>query len=298
MPLSDLTERVDETHRLYQAALYDTVIGMLPGLLAAVERFPERPNGQHREALLAYVSAYVAAAKLVTKLGAGDLAILAADRAATAALEADSLLARGMAGYQVVCAMLRADQVNDAERLAMELADVLTGRARRDDPGQVSVAGSLWLIAAVIAARKADRDEAWLSLERAGRLADQLGEDANYAWTGFGPTNVAIHRVNVAAELGDVSEALRAATLVHQERLPEGLLSRRAQVSLDLAWAQAQRRRDAEATLHLLDAERIAPQVIRHNVIAQEIVREMLGRGSRRQTMALNLLAQRAGLLE
>ena len=117
-------------------------------------------------------------------------------------------------------------------------------------------------------------------------------------WTGFGPVNVAIHRVNVAAELGDVSEALRAATLVHTERLPDGLLSRRAQVSLDLAWAQAQRRRDAEATLHLLDAERIAPQVIRHNVIAQEIVREMLARGSRRQTMALNLLAQRAGLLE
>ena len=54
----------------------------------------------------------------------------------------------------------------------------------------------------------------------------------------------------------------------------------------------------AEATLHLLDAERIAPQVVRHNVIAQEIVREMLARGSRRQTMALNLLAQRAGLLE
>ena len=298
MPLEDLTGRVNETHRLYQSARYDAVIDVLPGMLATVERFPERPNGQHREALVAYVSAYVAAAKLVTKLGAADLAILAADRAATAALEADSLLARGMAGYQVVCAMLRADQVDDAERLAVELADGLTARARRDDPGQVSVAGSLWLMAAVIAARKADRDEAAMRLERAARLADQLGVDGNYAWTGFGPVNVAIHRVNVAAELGDVSEALRAATLVHTERLPDGLLSRRAQVSLDLAWAQAQRRRDAEATLHLLDAERIAPQVIRHNVIAQEIVREMLARGSRRQTMALNLLAQRAGLLE
>ena len=69
-------------------------------------------------------------------------------------------------------------------------------------------------------------------------------------------------------------------------------------MNLDLAWAQSQRRRDAEATLYLLEAERIAPQVIRHNVIAQEIVREMLARGSRRQTTALSLLAQRAGLLE
>jgi hypothetical protein len=162
----------------------------------------------------------------------------------------------------------------------------------------VSVAGALWLIAAIIAARKTDRGEAWQRLDRAETLAGLLGQDGNHAWTGFGPTNVAIHRVSVAAELGDVGEALHTAAAVDQDRLPPGLLSRRAQVNLDLAWAQAQRRRDAEATLHLLEAERIAPQVIRHNVIAQEIVREMLARGSRRQTTALSMLAQRAGLLE
>ena len=296
--LSDLRARVAETHRLYQAARYDDVIGMLPGVLSAVEGFPSRRNGLQRESLLAYVSAYVVAAKLVTKLGAGDLAILAADRAANAAVDAGSLSARGMAGYQVVCALLRSDQLDDAERLAVELAEELTGSTRSDEPSLVSVVGALWLIAAVIAARKTDRGEAWLRLDRAGALAGLLGEDGNHAWTGFGPTNVAIHRVSVAAELGDAGEALRAATAVDQERLPPGLLSRRAQVNLDLAWAQAQRRRDAEATLHLLEAERIAPQVMRHNVIAQEIVREMLARGARRQTTALSLLAERAGLLE
>ena len=39
-------------------------------------------------------------------------------------------------------------------------------------------------------------------------------------------------------------------------RLSGGLLGRRAQIQLDLAWAQSQRKRDAEAALHLLDAER------------------------------------------
>ncbi len=296
--LSELRTRVAETHRLYQAAQYDDVIALLPGVLSAVESFPGRQNGLRRESLLAYVSAYVAAAKLVTKLGAGDLAILAADRAANAAVDAQSLAARGMAGYQVTCALLRSDQLDDAERLAVRLAEDLTGSARSDEPALVSVAGALWLIAAVIAARRTDRAEAWLRLDRADTMAGLLGEDGNHAWTGFGPTNVAIHRVSVAAELGDAGEALRTATAVDLERLPAGLLSRRAQVNLDLAWAQAQRRRNAEATLHLLEAERIAPQVIRHNVIAQEIVREMLARGSRRQTTALSLLAERAGLLE
>ncbi len=187
------------------------------------------------------MSAYVAAAKLVTKLGAGDLAILAADRAANAAVDAQSLAARGMAGYQVTCALLRTDQLDDAERLAVQLAEDLTGSARSDEPALVSVAGTLWLIAAVIAARRTDRAEAWLRLDRAETMAGLLGEDGNHAWTGFGPTNVAIHRVSVAAELGDAGEALRTATAVDLERLPAGLLSRRAQVNLDLAWAQAQR---------------------------------------------------------
>jgi transcriptional regulator with XRE-family HTH domain len=295
--LDELRARVADTHRLYQAARYGDVIAVLPGVLSAVESFPGRRNGLRRESLLAYVSAYVVAAKLVTKLGAGDLAILAADRAANAAVDAQSLAARGMAGYQVACALLRSDQLDDAERLAVELAEELTGGARSDEPSLVSVAGALWLIAAVIAARRTDRGEAWLRLDRAERLSGLLGEDGNHAWTGFGPTNVAIHRVSVAAELGDAGEALRTAAVVDLERLPAGLLSRRAQVNLDLAWAQSQRRRDGEATLHLLEAERIAPQVIRHNVIAQEIVREMLARGSRRQTTALTRLAERAGLL-
>ena len=200
--------------------------------------------------------------------------------------------------YQVACALLQADQVEDGERLAVDLAEELTPHARSDHPSLVSVAGALWLIAAIAAARRTDRTEAWARIDRADALAGLLGEDGNHAWTAFGPTNVAIHRVSVAAELGDAGEALHAATAVDLDRLPSGLLSRRAQVNLDLAWAQAQRRRDAEATLHLLEAERIAPQVIRHNVIAQEIVREMLARGNRAQTQQLSLLARRAGLLQ
>jgi len=296
--LVELRSTVAEVHRTYQAARYDDVVTALPGVLAAVEGFPGRRNGERREALLAYVSAYVVAAKLVTKLGAGDLALLAADRAANAAVDAESRTARGMAGYQVTCALLQADHIEDGEGLAVALAEDLTPHARSDHPALVSVAGALWLIAAIAAARRTDRVDAWGRIDRAERLSGLLGQDGNHVWTAFGPTNVAIHRVSVAAELGDAGEALNAAADVDVDRLPPGLLGRRAQVNVDLAWAQAQRRRDAEATLHLLEAERIAPQVIRHNVIAQEIVREMLARGSRSQTKQLSLLAQRAGLLQ
>src|SRR3954464_195002 len=262
--LAELRSKVAEVHRTYQAARYDDVVTALPGVLAAVEGFPGRRNGERREALLAYVSAYVVAAKLVTKLGAGDLALLAADRAATAAVDSESRTARGMAGYQVACALLQADQVEDGERLAVSLAEDLSPHIRSDHPSLVSVAGALWLISAIAGARRTDRTEAWARIDRAGALAGLLGEDGNHAWTAFGPTNVAIHRVSTAAELGDPGEALRASDVVDTDRLRAGLKSRRAQVHLDLAWAQAQRKRDADAVLHLMEAERVAPEMVRY----------------------------------
>ncbi len=246
---------------------------------------------------MVYASAYGVAAKLLTKLGAGDLALLVADRSATAAVDADSLTARGLAAYQVACALLRADRPEDAEHLAVTMAELLRREARAEKPVLVSSAGALWLIAAIIAARRQDRGEAMRRLDIADELAGVLGEDGNYGWTAFGPTNVAIHRVSVAAELGDPSGALQASETVDPDQLPVGLSSRRAQVHLDLAWAQSQRRRDAEALLHLMEAERVAPEAVRYNVVVREMVREMLSRQKRSKTSALHSLAVRSGVL-
>jgi len=203
-----------------------------------------------------------------------------------------------MAAYQVVTALLRADRPEEAEHLAVGMAEQLEPQTRSDRPNVVSVTGALWLIAAVIAGRRMEHADAWSRLGRAERLAGVLGEDGNHAWTAFGPTNVLLNRISVATEMGDAAEALRLAANLDTDRFPEGLLSRRAQVHLDLAWAQAQRRRDAEATLLLLEAERTAPEVVRYNVIARELIREMLARSGRSQTSALTDLAVRAGILD
>jgi transcriptional regulator with XRE-family HTH domain len=297
-PLPELGAQVAVLHQDYQAARYETVVQQLPDLITLVDGVPRiAADGDRRGALCAYVSAYVGAAKLLTKLGVTDLAVVAADRAATVAVEADSLGARGMAAYQVVCALLRADHTEEAERLAVGMAEKIRGSATAQTPVLASVAGALWLIAAVAAARRTDRGEAWARLDAAERLAELLGEDANHAWTAFGPTNVRIHRVSVAAELGDPGEALRAAAAVDPTQLADGLRSRRAQVYLDLAWAQAQRKRDAEATLHLLEAERAAPEAIRYNAMVRDLLREILARG-RRPNSVLHELSVRAGVLD
>ena len=296
--IPDLRARIVDAHHRYQAAEYEAVLVDVPSLLSEVDatRYGQTA-GDRTEVLLAYTYAYVMASKLLTKLGVTDLAMVSADRAASASLESESSVAKALSAYQVVCALLRADRTDDAEHLAVTMAAEVEGRVRSDDPAMLSVGGALWLIAAVISARRTERFEAYERLDRAERLAQLLGEDGNHLWTAFGPTNVALHRVSVAAELGDAAEALQAATNIRVERLPVGLKSRRAQMHLDLAWAQAQRKRDAEATLHLLEAEQVAPQVVHYNVVVRELIREMLARGNRSQTSALDKLAVRASVL-
>src|SRR4051812_43223911 len=101
----------------------------------------------------------------------------------------------------------------------------------------ISAQGALFLIAAIIAARRSDRRSATERLRRAQYLADALGEDANRGWTAFGPTNVALHQVSVATELGDAETAIRYAEEIDTSNLPQVLRSRRAQVHIDAAWA-------------------------------------------------------------
>jgi hypothetical protein len=61
---------------------------------------------------------------------------------------------------------------------------------------------------------------------------------------------------------------------------------------------RSQRKRDADAVLHLLEAEQVAPEAVRYNVVVQELIRELLVRQKRTKTSALHRLAVRAGVLE
>lgn len=293
--LHDIERLTTEVHLRYQSADYGAASRILPSLIRSVDGLVSDSSGEDRQrALELQSSVYVAAAKLVTKVGNGELAWITADRAATAAVHADSPTLGAAAAYQVACAFLKNDRLDDAEAIATITA------ARLDDesPTGISLRGALTLIAAVIAGRRNDRAEATERLQRAQVLADQLGEDANHGWTAFGPTNVAIHRVSTAAELGDASTAIAQAEFVDVDSLPEGLLSRRAQVHIDMAWAYTQRRADAEAVVNLLEAERVAPQTLHYNVLVRELLREMLKRERRSATPGLRALARRASVLE
>jgi hypothetical protein len=292
-----LAEAVTEMHTLYQATRYSHAGGMAPLLIRQGERavaLADAGDAQWRAAA-ALATTYHAVTALLVRVGETELAWVAGDRAINAARRADDPALEAVGLYRLGHVMLRAGRPDEAHRMATRAAQSL-GDANIPTPAAIAVRGALLLISAVSASRHDDRRESGLLLRQAGDLAEQLGADRNDHWTAFGPTNVRIHATSVAVELGDPPDALRQGELVDVHRLASGLRGRRSQVHIDLAWAYGQQRNDPATVLSLLEAERVAPEVLRYNVTARELIRECLRRECRAAVPGLRGLAERTGI--
>lgn len=291
---------VARVHTLYQAASYSSAARMLPDLLRDATTLTVTASPLRRtDSLRLLAAGYLAAAKLATKLGDGDSALLCADRASTTAQMADDPALAAVAAYQAACALLRLpERIEDAERVANGTIDQLALAEPAGDPDLLSAYGALLLLAAIIAAHRGEIEESHVNLGRAHELATQLGADRNQMWTAFGPTNVAIHSVSAAVRVGNATQAIEIGQRLDTSRLPKTLVGRRSQVHLDLAAAEAMGADGASlAVLHLLEAERIAPESVRANVQARTLILELLAKERRSATPGLRPLAERSGLL-
>lgn len=272
-------------HRLYQRAEYDGAAKQLTRLLA-------QPSSLLHDAPTVAV-AYLAAAKLATKVGDAVLASVTADRAVRAALESGHSSLVGASRYQVACALLQAGRVAEARETAGNAVDP----AASDTPEALSVQGALVLLLAILASRDGERAAAKHHLRSAGELAERVRRDANWLWTGFGPTNVMIHELTVWNGFGEADRVLELGARVDADRLPRILQGRRSQVHLELAAAASGSRNDGLAMLHLLEAERVATQTISRNAVARTILATLLGRERKGAAPGLRALADRAGVL-
>ena len=227
-----------------------------------------------------------------------NLAWIAADRAVQAGRHADNPLLVAVGARALSQVFTETGQLDAALEISLSSAAALEPRLRQEGsvPEEWSVWGALLLTAALAAARDNDIGAASDYLRRAARAADQIRGDRNDLWTSFGPTNVAIHGISVAVELGDVPETIRRAEQVNTATLPADLLERRAQVLIDLGRAYVQRRDDAAASAVFRQAEELAAEEV-HSVPVREALREMLKREHRYATPELRPLAQRTGII-
>jgi hypothetical protein len=133
---------------------------------------------------------------------------------------------------------------------------------------------------------------AWEHWGIARDLAPAAGDADPYALA-FNPSNVEVHAVAVAVELGDYDEAVRrgAGLVLSPALLPE----RHAHHGIDLARAYAATGRWRRALDTLLDAERLAPLMVRYHPSSRDTVASLLS-SARVPPEALTAFAKRMGL--
>jgi transcriptional regulator with XRE-family HTH domain len=296
--LAQLRHAVNEACRLRQAARYSALGAVLPALLVEAQLAAHRTADERQQTAFGLLAeANHVAGGFLKKAGAQDLAWVAVDRASHAAEAAELPLLKAASAYRLANLLLDIGHLRDARDIAAAAIDVLESGLGAASPEHLSMWGALFLKSAAIAAHLGDQAGAWQHLGEARATARRLGRNRNDFWTAFGPTNVTIHEVSLAVELGDTGTAVHRAGAVDVAGFPPQLLERRSTLLIDSARAHAQRRQDVMAVGALLRAECIAPEEVRHNRQSRELLGELLGRERRAATPELRALAARVGML-
>jgi tetratricopeptide (TPR) repeat protein len=274
--------------------LAPTLAALIPGLeftLRAVN--DDKTKNRARTAL---ADTYQATAAMMAKLGEGDTAWIAADRAAALAEASGDALAVAAAMYRMAHVFLSLDQIGQAHQVAASAATALEPRttAPKATPEAQSLYGACQLVLAITAARDNDRTNAYRHLGLAREISQKVGEGRDDYGTEFGPVNVAIHAVSVAVDLSDAGHALDLARDVDYRALsPE----RQARHLIDLASAHAMRRQIGEAIHGLQEAEQITPELTHAHHGARLVTRDLLQLSGLRPRPELHELAERFGVL-
>jgi tetratricopeptide (TPR) repeat protein len=271
--LDRLRDAVSAAKRQYQACRYREVTALLPALLSALRAAVCCRDGEDRRSLLALsAEAHQVAASILLKIGDAGLAGIAAERSMQAAEASESLLAIGSSARAVTHTLMDSGHTERAATFAVQAARAMHGQCH-DEPRLLSVYGSLLLRGAAAAANGQNRVSALGLLDEADEVASRIGVDGNHYWTTFGPTNVLLHRVNLAVKLGDPGAAIFHAKRIDPRAVD--VTERRAMLFIDVARAFALWRKYDRAYLALHRAAAIAPEEIGRRVSVLRLVAEI-----------------------
>lgn len=280
----------------FQAARFGYVTGHLPSLLQHALATTNATTGDDLlKAKSSLALTYQLAAVQLTKLGEAELAWIAAERGLTAARETGDPVVVGSLFRSVTHALLSTGRYTEAIQLTEGAAGYLEPNLSKPSPELLSVYGTLFLAGSMAAARADEAGTTRTFLTAADDAARRLGHDANHLWTAFGPTNVAIHRVATATELGDVQVAIDLGPRLDTSALP---MERRVRHALEVARAYSLWNRVDDALATVLDAERLAPEQVRYHMLGRQLVLSWIRKQRTKPPTALVDLARRLNVLD
>ncbi|GAA2290686.1 helix-turn-helix transcriptional regulator [Nonomuraea roseoviolacea subsp. roseoviolacea] len=292
--LDDLETEVMRVNKFRQTAQYVELGTTLPGLIQELTYTVHALSEPERARAFGLLShAYSAADSMVYKLGYLDLFHVAVHRMTWAAEQADDPMLRPVSDVRRSMAFMATGAWDGGLRLLDRTSQQLEDGQRTSDPTTLSVYGTVQLRAAILAARANRSSAAWAYMQEADETAKRLRRDTNDYGLFFGPSNVAIHDVAVAVELGDADEAIRRSSSFTLSASVPAERASHHYIDLSRAWLWAGKRDRALSCV--LTAETIAPQRTRYHPMARETVGRLLD-VQRRIPENLRGVATRMGL--
>lgn len=295
--LDKLSASIERTWQVWQEPSpwrYTQVGQDLPALLRTARLAVALHVGEERRRALREASKLYQLTRTWTKrVGEYELSWLAADRAVTAAQEADDPDLAAAAAWNLGMILSAKGHTDEACGVVRQALDDLHPHMNQPSDQRLAAWGGLHLLGATEAARN-DRDaEAWRMLDAAAKVATRTGETNHFRMV-FGPTNVVLHRVSVCVELGRTREAMDIAERVVIDDSPA--VERRLTHRLDLARSYARKRNDLGAVHMIQHVYRESPEELTHNVVLRAVLRELMGRARPSMAPELHPLLEAAGL--
>jgi hypothetical protein len=278
-----------------QTERWSEMAPLVPNMIADAWQLVDHAatEAQQREASELQALVYRVTSGMLDRLGETRLPWVAAERSMNAAERTGDPLLIGGGAWRLAVVLRHAGRLVESTDAPVAAADAL--RSELDTPESYSVYGSLMLKGAVGAATLGDHKATWDYFGEASRAADMIGDRNDY-WFAFGPTNIAIHRVWLALELGDPSRAIDQASHVDHDQLPRELTERRTSHLIAVAWAHYLRRQDRDALDTLKSAQASAPEQLIFTHRVHSMLRGMLRRERRSIRHDLREMAEFVGV--
>ncbi|HEU0086057.1 MAG TPA: helix-turn-helix transcriptional regulator [Pseudonocardiaceae bacterium] len=269
-----LQARLDQAWQVRHASPdHRTAVGaLLPGLICDAQAAVRSTQGEVRRAARRVLAGvYRLANFYVAYQPAPELVWLVADRSIAEAQEADDPYALAAGAWTLNHALRDTGRWEEAVTVALQGARQLEPWLHRvSDDDWRGLWGALQFEVGYTYARRGWRGEAWQYWDRANEMAAQLGPRYGHVQTSFSTAVLTSHAITLDVELRRPGDAVRTANGFDPGTIPS--LPRRSRHLIEVARAYHQRD-DRAGTYALLDAaERTAPETIRFNGYARDML--------------------------
>jgi transcriptional regulator with XRE-family HTH domain len=290
-PVDQLSTHVHQVVAAENDCRTATVGAALPSLIRDLHTTARAAQSDQQELLRLLTLAHMQGTQAwLTQIGAPlDLSWQAALLARDAAERLDEPTSHAISAFGTSLGLLSAGALDLAGRT------LNTFTMPTDTPEDMQLNGMLALSASLIAAARGDSAERKAALEHAAELADRTGE-TNRLGFGFGPSNVAVWRMQGALEAGEYAEAARIAEAADPQELT--VRARRAVYWREYGRALARLPRQQAAAVRMLRrAEQISPEHVHRHPFTRSLLAELIVKAKRDAVgRELRGMAYRAGL--